>query len=103
MKLGQRLLYFTTSDLWLSEEDKDWHYPLLVTLRVKLRKTGEAGHQRLGKHGGGSKKERKAADNPEHNRLFLVEDPVLGYTMAGSGWRLGFFPVARGRRHRCHA
>ena len=28
----QRLFYYTTSDLWLSDEDKDWHYPLLVTL-----------------------------------------------------------------------
>ena len=37
-KLVQRLLYYTTSDLWLSEKDKDWHIPLLITLREKDRK-----------------------------------------------------------------
>ncbi|MFM7978080.1 MAG: hypothetical protein ACKPKO_02085, partial [Candidatus Fonsibacter sp.] len=35
VKLVQRLLYYTCSDLWLSEQDKDWHYPLLITLRQK--------------------------------------------------------------------
>ena len=37
IKLVQRLLYFTASDLWLSENDKDWHLPLLITLREKDR------------------------------------------------------------------
>ena len=32
-KFVQRLLYYTHADLWLSDDDKDWHYPLLVTLR----------------------------------------------------------------------
>ena len=38
VKLVQRLLYYTTSDLWLSDEDKDWPYPLLVTLRETTHK-----------------------------------------------------------------
>ena len=33
VKLGHRLLYYAHADLWLSDDDKDWHYPLLVTLR----------------------------------------------------------------------
>ena len=37
-KLAQRLFYYTTTDLWLSDEDKDWHYPFLITLREKDRK-----------------------------------------------------------------
>ena len=36
-KLVQRLVYYTRSGHWLSEEDKDWHCPLLVTLREKAK------------------------------------------------------------------
>ena len=35
VKLVQRLLHYSSHDLWLSEEDKDWHYPLLITIRDK--------------------------------------------------------------------
>ena len=35
VKLVQRLLYYTRQDLWLSDSDKEWHYPLLITLRDK--------------------------------------------------------------------
>ena len=38
IKLVQRLLYYTAADLWLSDEDKGWHYPILITLREKDRK-----------------------------------------------------------------
>ena len=38
VKLVQRLLYYTRQDLWLSESGKEWHYPLLITLREKDRK-----------------------------------------------------------------
>ena len=27
VKLVQRLLYYTRQDLWLSDSDKEWHYP----------------------------------------------------------------------------
>ena len=37
IKFVQRLLYDTPSDLWLSDKDKDWHYPLLITLRAQDR------------------------------------------------------------------
>ena len=37
-KLVRRLLYYTRQDLWFSESDKEWHYPLLLTLRDKDRK-----------------------------------------------------------------
>ena len=38
VKLVQRLVYYTRQDLWLSDSDKEWHYPLCVTLREKDRK-----------------------------------------------------------------
>ena len=38
VKLAQRLLYNTRAGLWLSEEGKDWHYPLLITLTEKATK-----------------------------------------------------------------
>ena len=31
INLVQRLLSYITTDLWLSDEDTDWHYPLLIT------------------------------------------------------------------------
>ena len=34
-KLVQRLLCYTHTDLWPSEADADWQYPLLVTLRAQ--------------------------------------------------------------------
>ena len=37
VKLVQQLLYYTRQDLWLSENYKEWHYPLLITLREKDR------------------------------------------------------------------
>jgi hypothetical protein len=36
VKLARRLLYYTRVGLCSSEEDKDWRYPLLVTLREKV-------------------------------------------------------------------
>ena len=33
IKLCQRLLYFKNSDLWLSDTDRGWHLPILITLR----------------------------------------------------------------------
>ena len=41
IKLVQRLLYCTASDLWLSDKDKDRHYPLLITLREKYKELEE--------------------------------------------------------------
>ncbi len=41
VKLVQRIPYYTTSDLWLSEQDKDWHFPLLITLREKDKQLEE--------------------------------------------------------------
>jgi hypothetical protein len=38
VKLVQRLLYYTRQELWLSDSDKEWHYPLLIYLREKDRK-----------------------------------------------------------------
>ena len=38
VNLVQRLLYYARQDLWLSDSDKEWHYPRLVTLREKDRK-----------------------------------------------------------------
>ena len=38
VKLVQRLLHYTPSDLWLSEEDQDWHYPLHITIRDQTTK-----------------------------------------------------------------
>ena len=43
MKLVQRLLYYTRVDLWLPEDDKDWHCPLLVTPREKVTKNWRTG------------------------------------------------------------
>ncbi len=37
VKLVQRLLYYTRQYIWLSDSDKEWHYPLLITLREKDR------------------------------------------------------------------
>ena len=39
IQLVQRLLYYTHTDFWLSDEDKDWHYLLLATLREERKKT----------------------------------------------------------------
>ena len=33
VKFVQRFLYYNLVDRWLSDEEKDWHCPLLVTLR----------------------------------------------------------------------
>ena len=35
IKLVQRLLYYTTTDFWLSDEYNNLHYPLLITIRDK--------------------------------------------------------------------
>jgi hypothetical protein len=43
VQLVQRLLYYTRKDRWLSDSDKEWHYPLLITLREQDRKTGRTG------------------------------------------------------------
>ena len=56
VKLVQRLLYYTASDLWLSDRDKDWHFPLFITLREQDRKNWrnrsvEAWEARWGKKG----------------------------------------------------
>ena len=55
IKLVQRLLYYTASDLWLSEKDKDWHFPLLITLREQDRKTGGTRVLRVGGRDGNNK------------------------------------------------
>ena len=40
-KLVQRLLYYIASVLCLSDSDKDWHFPILITLREKTGKLEE--------------------------------------------------------------
>ena len=35
VKLLQGLLHYSSHDLWLSEDDKDWHYPPIITIRDK--------------------------------------------------------------------
>ena len=99
-KLDQRLLYYTTSDLCLSDEDKYWHYHLLVTLREHNATTGEEGHQRLGKHGCIINQERSAVNNPEHNRLFIVEDRVPQVFHGRQRLALGLLP--NGARPKAH-
>ena len=52
LKLVQRLLYYTASDLWLSEKDKDWHF---FSSSLSARKTeiiGGTGVLRLGRTDG---------------------------------------------------
>ena len=61
IKLVQRLLYYTASDLWLSEKDKDWHFLVLSTLREKTERTGGIEVLMLGRaNGNRSETERKA-------------------------------------------
>jgi len=52
VKLVQRLLYYTRQDLWLSDSDKEWHYPLLLTLRENIVRTGGTGVLRPGRRDG---------------------------------------------------
>ena len=81
VELVQRLLYYTRQDLWLSESDKDWHYPLLITLREKdwknwRNRSIEAWEARWEK--GAQQEERqmkKKQDNIEH--CFQCGIPVL--------------------------
>ena len=37
IKLVQRLLYYSSSAHWLLDKDKDWHDPLLITLREETK------------------------------------------------------------------
>ena len=65
VKLVHRLLYYTPADLWLSDEDKDWHYPVLATLQEKNKIIGEAGQSRNWKRGGKRGSARREEANPE--------------------------------------
>ncbi|MCP4242059.1 MAG: hypothetical protein GY772_15995, partial [bacterium] len=38
IRLAERFLYLTNTDLWLGDHDKSWHLPLLVTLREEAKK-----------------------------------------------------------------
>ena len=65
VKLCQRLLYYTPSDLWLTESDQDWHFPLLITLREQgPQKLEEQEHRGLGgEMGKGAQQEERQREN----------------------------------------
>ena len=95
VQLVQRLLHYTAYDLWLSEEDKDWHYPLLITIRDKTtrnwreRKTGNAARK------GPETKTMKKELHIGMERRFMVFKRFL----AGSGKCLDRFVLAWNQRH----
>ena len=106
-KLVQRLLRYTKSGLWLSEEDKDWHYPLLVTIRETTKNWRS---RKTEKHATRNSKEEKQGQRQiptspvsvrqtfytgMERRILVVIQGIL----AGSGKHLDRFVLAWSRRH----
>ena len=80
VELVQRLLYYTRQDLWLSDSDKGWHYPLLITLREKDRKNWrnksiEAWEARWEK--GAQQEERQMKQHVNTENCLLCGNPAL--------------------------